>query len=176
MAPFGFFRVGVPLDSPAAVVVFGKASKGRVGKRSFIRAARPMARQKIRQCNECVRYINETLNPQVFFERYRQLLANCHMLVSLEEYYPFAHPYPSVQLERIEAQREETINDFIDRYFAYSVRKMKELKTEKGKQGRVLEFYKSLAHYRADMFPSNIKKFTEMYSLLRHESEKERKP
>ena len=116
--------------------------------------------------HDCAHLINTTKNPSVFFERYNLLIFKLQNLIKLECFNCFEDKLPSQDLEEILNKREDTINDFIDRYYQCTLDKINTLKTTKAKDKKIEDFYKELSKYDDDMLPSSIQKYTSMYKSL----------
>ncbi len=110
--------------------------------------------------------INTTKNPSVFFERYNLLILKLENLAKLECFNLFNGTLPSQNLEDILNKKENTINDFIDRYYQHTLDKINSLKTTKAKDKKVEDFYKELSKYNDNMLSNNIQKYTSMYKVL----------
>ncbi len=170
MGLFGFGKKSVPKDSAAVTLVYGHAMPSDVKRDVFIQGAKMVVSDRARIIADCVKLVNSTVEPRVFFERYRALLSNCADMVTLEEYFPFTEPLPSKQLATIEGKKADTIDDFIDRYYEATVLKMLKLKTEKAKAAKIEDFYLTLTFYSGDMEVENVVKFNEIYSRFQPES------
>lgn len=116
--------------------------------------------------HDCANIINTTKNPSVFFERYNLLILKLENLAKLECFNLFNGTLPSQNLEDILNKKENTINDFIDRYYQHTLDKINSLKTTKAKDKKVEDFYKELSKYNDNMLSNNIQKYTSMYKVL----------
>lgn len=160
-----FSRSKIPSEAAIVQICFPGAKPGEAyDKKQVIAAASVVVKEHARRISDCVKLVNETLEPRVFFERYGVLLDLSEDLAKMEEYYPFTPPMPSEQHSRLLSQRIDTINRFIERYFDSVVMKMLSVKTEAAKRKRIEDFYNTLTYYSDKMEPENVALFSEMYS------------
>lgn len=159
-----FSRNKIPGTAAIVKICFPGETLGEwVDKKQVIAAASVVVNDHARRIADCVKLVNETLEPRVFFERYEALFSLSEDLANMEEYYPFKPPMPSEQHRQLLAQRIDTINRFIDRYFDSMITKLLTLKTEAAKRKRIEDFYNTLTYYSDKMEPENIARFSEMY-------------
>lgn len=125
---------------------------------------------RLKTIQDCVKLVNETATPAVFFERYEKMIQNMEWMAQIEKYYPFRHPFPSEQLDEIKGKRVQTINDFIDRYYDKLVKQIIKLKTEKGRLKKVDDWLHELTLYSDKMEDENVQKYTEMWARFQPET------
>ena len=123
--------------------------------------------------NDCARLMESTVNPEVFFNRFKLYLNKLDILAAAE-----SSGYINVQGDSfVVAQRKfassngviKITNDFIDRMWSDTLAKARDLKTEKGKQNRYNSFYETLKSYEDRMPQPCIQHYRSLYSNLRTE-------
>lgn len=107
---------------------------------------------------DCVKLVNETKTPSVFFKRHDEMIWRMEWMASMEKYYKFKPPLPSSQLSIVKGQKVATINDFIDRYWSVTQSKIAGLKTEAAKQRTQDSFFEIMSGYYSNMKPENLQK------------------
>ncbi|GEM_PF-6798337 len=158
----------IPTESAIVQIVFpGTAPGGYIAKNIVLRSAKMVIDDKTRIIDDCVKLVNESYNPVVFFKRYDLLISLCKEMADMEEYYPFKDPLPSTQLLHLNEQKPLTINDFIDRYYESINSKISKLKTEKARIAKSVEFYNTLSSYNGIMESENIAKYSDLYRQLK---------
>lgn len=125
---------------------------------------------RLRIIQDCVRLVNETATPAVFFERYAIMIGHMEWMAKIEKYYQFRPPLPSEQLKEIKGKRVQTINAFIDRYYDKLVKQIIKLKTEKGRMKKVDDWLHKLTLYSDKMEDENVQKYTEMWARFQPET------
>ena len=115
---------------------------------------------------DCIRLVNSTKNPKVFFERYNLLIDNMKKLAQCERYVHFSGDKPSISLVEFRNKKNLTINDFIDRYFDDTKNKIQKLTTNKAKLNNANKFYNSLQAYYPEMSADNIDNIENKYKTL----------
>lgn len=106
--------------------------------------------------HDCMRIIESTTKPDVFFSRLQLLEEKCKHMVLFEQYISFESAKPSDALNEFYEKKQVCISDFIDRYYASVLEKSETLKTEKGKANQFAKFYDSLQPYINYMDERNI--------------------
>ena len=96
---------------------------------------------------DCVRLINSTKNPEVFFQRFEMLEQITAEIGKLEPYGVFQKPYPSEQFQHIMEHYIETVNFLIARVFDDALEKAAVLKTDDAKKRKILTAYTELLSY-----------------------------
>lgn len=114
---------------------------------------------KLTQLNDSVKLINSTVKPDVFFKRLHFTLDLLLDLRQYEKYKIFKSGTPTQDYQKIIANMEATVNDFIDRALEANQRKIDSLKTEKAKKNNYEKFIIALiaAFDIADTFWSGSK-------------------
>ena len=125
-----------------------------------------MAEQWIKIANDCANIVNTTKNPDVFFERFNLLIKEFENMSKIEKFGCFKGTLPSENLSKILANKENSINDFIDRFFNDTISQIDSLKTIKAKERRIDNFYNKLSQYNNFMTTKNINKYTSMFEEI----------
>lgn len=125
-----------------------------------------MVEQWLRIANDCVNLVNSTKKPDVFFMRYNLLIEELTKMAKVEKIASFYNRYPSQDLQRLNAQKKDTINDFLNRYCADTVEKMSKLKTFQSKRNKADKFFQSLKQYDDMMLDENIQTYHFLYERL----------
>lgn len=124
----------------------------QINKLEEYRKCNPMtAERKLEIVQDCIKLVNTTKNPDVFFPRYEKLLEELSALSRMEGRIKFSGLLPSAALQDFVSRKEYTFNDFIDRYYRSVEEKINNLTTEKAKINNSQKFYDSLAVYQPIM-------------------------
>lgn len=115
-----------------------------------------LAKRELEIANDCIRIINTTVKPDVFFMRLQLLLDAANNLCTFEKYVSFTGTKPSDAFSQALDQYQDAIRDFLARYFWDMHVKAEGMKTDKGKLGKYQKFYDSLQEYYRFMDESNI--------------------
>ena len=110
----------------------------------------------LRIIQDCVKLIEKTTNPDVFFMRLNLLVEKAKHLISLEEYITFSDTLPSAAYGEVINNYHEAVNQFLIRYLSETFDKAEAMKTEKGRIGKYQKFYDSLQEYYCYMNRENI--------------------
>lgn len=105
---------------------------------------------------DCVKIVNSTTEPRVFFDRYELLLENMQNLASVENDLSIQGTLPSVQLEHIKNIRFEETDEFIKRSYKKAEAKADSLKTDRGKQNAFQRYFDSFDPYVDKLSQENI--------------------
>lgn len=124
-----------------------KSDKLVMNKKQLIQATSQQAQRYIEISNDCVKIVNDTVNPNTFFDRLELLEDASKKLVSLEKYLDFKGAKPSQALQEFNSQKQIAIKEFLIRYFTSILDKVDKLKTERGKMNQFQKFYDSLIPY-----------------------------
>lgn len=116
--------------------------------------------------NDCANLVNNTKNPNIFFERYNLLIEKLENLSKLEQFHCFSRKLPSVILKETLNKKFLTINEFIDRYYQYTLSKINTLKTQKAVDRKIQQFYDELFQYNEYMLQENITNYTMLHKEL----------
>jgi hypothetical protein len=123
-----------------------------------IMEAELMIPQWERIANDCIKLVNETVRPEVFFDRYDLLLEMIRNMSTKERIVKFIGKKPSRLLAEYTAMREEMEGKFIDRAYYAAREKSFSLKTEKGKLNSMNKFFEKMAEYGSRMSKRNWSK------------------
>ena len=124
----------------------------QINKLEEYRECNPMtAERKLEIVQDCIKLVNTTKNPDVFFPRYEKLLEELSALSRMEGRIKFSGQLPSAALQDFASRKEYTFNDFIDRYYRSVEEKINNLTTEKAKINNSQKFYDSLVAYQTVM-------------------------
>lgn len=124
--------------------------------------------EKMRMSEDCVRLINTTKAPDVFFSRLSLLRELTNDLVEVEPYYAGLEG-ASTQQNELSEKNESIINDFLDRFVIGVRESASELKTERGRINRCNTQIKLIDEYKSFMTPGNAAHFEELVSKLMSE-------
>lgn len=105
--------------------------------------------------------VQKTNKPDVFFMRLQLMIEKVESLCKLERYFKRSGiTFNGVQVqemrEDILQKYDEATRLFLVRYFTATLDKVDEMKTEKGKLGKIQKFYDSLQEYYSLMSEENI--------------------
>ena len=120
----------------------------------------------LRICRDCVKIINTTKNPKIFFDRYNLLISITNELITVEKKYKFNSEKPSQFKEKLKEKEIYTINDFLNRYYQDTIKKVKDLKTIKGKTNSVKKFIDSIIMYKNYLNKENLNLANTLYNSL----------
>lgn len=129
-----------------------------------------MAEQWLRITNDCANLVNTTKNVDVFFGRYSLLIEELEKLSKLECFNCFTGKLPSQNLKEVLSKKEDTINDFISRFYNATIEEIYSLKTTKAKDKRVEKFYTSLLKYKDMMSDNHLSRIENRYLTLKKEN------
>lgn len=110
----------------------------------------------LRILGDCARIAQSTVDPEVFFMRLQLFIDKLERLSKFEKFVPFSDMLPSEALKQAESDKQETIHDFLKRYYAKTFELAESMKTEKGKQSKYDKFYSSLQKFYPLMDKNNI--------------------
>lgn len=114
------------------------------------------AENSIRIVHDCSKILQETTNPEVFFDRFRLFSEHTFNLSLLEPYVSFDGASPTEAYLLIIKEKQEAIKEFLIRYLYKVDTKAESLKTQKGKLNQYQKFYDSLKPYFEEMDAENI--------------------
>lgn len=106
--------------------------------------------------NDCTRILETTIDPDVYFGRLQLLVETIEDCVIFEKYVSFANAKPSEALEEVKRDRQQSIKQFLIRYFTAVFDKSETMKTNKGKLNQYKKFYDSLQPYYDRMSANHI--------------------
>lgn len=110
----------------------------------------------LRIVKDCLKLVNSTLKPDVFFMRLNLMIEKSKHLVNLEEYVTFPDASFAAAYNDAVNDYHKAINQFLIRYFSDTFDKAEAMKTEKGRIGKYQKFYDSLQEYYCYMNDENI--------------------
>ena len=105
------------------------------------------AMQLLRKIKESADIVNNTVNPKTFFMRLYFVLNNLIYLAQFEKKIRFTGELPSTAYIRIVNNLGQTVDDFIKRAYNAELLKVSKLKTESGKQKRIMKFLSDMEYY-----------------------------
>lgn len=108
--------------------------------------------------NDCMKIINNTTNPDIFFYRLKLLKEVLRELAFLYQFSIFKKQSPQFILTAIIHDHDLIVNGFINRYWDKVISKCSELKTQAAKQKRIDEFFDIIEKYKGQLSKSNIEK------------------
>lgn len=114
------------------------------------------AENDLRIVKDCAKLVEETVKPDVFFERLNLMVDKAKHLAALEEYISFSGASPTAAYNEIVDNHQEAIRYFLIRYLSETFDKAQNMKTEKGRIGKYQKFYDSLQNYYCYMNDENI--------------------
>lgn len=117
--------------------------------------------------NDCAKLINNTKNPNVFFDRYNLLIEKLENLSKMEKFNCFSLNLPSQDLTEILNKKTSTFNDFLDRYYQDTLAKIEALKTSKSKQNKINNFCNSLNEYKEYLPTESLEKYEDFCKNLK---------
>lgn len=118
--------------------------------------------------NDCTQLIENTVNPDTFFNRYDLYMEKLAVLAEAQASQRVKVKGDNLvqKYERMNTneQKVETINAFIDRMWADTYQKVKKLKTEKGKENKFNKFVEVLSSYDNRMPAQCIEHYNNLFS------------
>lgn len=121
--------------------------------------------QDFKIINDCLKIIQETVKPDVFFTRLELLKEKIAHLQMFEPYVKFQNVNPTQLSDTVRQKEQETISSFLDRYLDAVCRKANDMKSAKGKKNQYEKFYSSLQEYYPLMNDENIQYIEEQYQF-----------
>nr|DAE10973.1 MAG TPA: hypothetical protein [Siphoviridae sp. ctPsO101] len=112
--------------------------------------------QHNRIIDDCVRLVNTTTSPYVFFKRWDMLLYHCQIVNKYERFIPFKHPLPSEQYAMILHNRYDTEKLFIKRAFDSASESAEKLKTPAGRKRKIDNFFIDIESYSDEFLPESL--------------------
>ena len=138
------------------VITDNKSDKLVMSERELLQHTQLAVQSSLKIIQDCVRLVNETLTPNVFFDRYDLLLEHATKIAEYEPFYSFVAPLPSEQLEVLIEKRPLATHDFIERYWNSVQLAISKLKTDKAKKNRLEKFFQTMDEYTNRMDDSNL--------------------
>ena len=134
------------------------ASKLYFTEQQLYAEANRKAQSILKIVDDCVRLVNSTTNPEVFFLRYGLLIEHLTFLVAFEKYVKFSGTQPSSMLRTVQQKRPAATSDFIQRCYDKTKQKTSKLKTENGKVNAFINLFAELDEYIEQM-PEQARKY-----------------
>lgn len=128
--------------------------------------ARSMIQRKKEIADDSIRLVQETKNPDVFFERLEKASDSLRELAAAYTICGVENNAEEV-LQKFNADREGLINNFIQRYAKDIRRKIYELSTQKGKSNKADVFRNVLLEYEERMSEGNLEYMENLYAELK---------
>jgi hypothetical protein len=158
---------GSPLSKYKPKYPINLTHRKRVKKSYTKSEAQIIAPQYLRIVQDCTNLVNNTLKPDVFFNRYDLMISCLVELEKMEKVMKFSGKKPSKYLKEVLTSRDKQIELFVDRIFNFYRSKILSAKTSKSKSTSCVrfddtmediscEFSKSLA-LKAQMLSDNLK-------------------
>ena len=110
----------------------------------------------INKISDFVQIINTTSNPNLYFQTYEIMLDYTKKLIKFEPYLHFKGNPPTYSLDMFLSQRQQSINDFLSRYYENIAKKAIDDATEQGITALYNQFKNSLLPYYSIINDSNI--------------------
>lgn len=134
--------------------------------------ANKSAKDSLRIANDCIKILQTTVKPDVFFDRLQLFTWHTSNLALLEKYISFSGASPKEVFSVLISEKQECIGEFLVRYFCQVLDKADSLKTAKGKLNQYQKFYDSLKPYFAEMNAENINYIETKYRVYTSTLEK----
>ncbi len=128
--------------------------------------ARSMIQRKKEIADDSIRLVQETKNPDVFFERLEKASDSLRELAAAYTICGVENNAEEV-LQKFNADREGLINNFIQRYAKDIRRKIYELSTQKGKSNKADVFRNVLLEYEERMSEENLEYMENLYAEVK---------
>lgn len=110
---------------------------------------------------------SETKNPETFFSRMSLIDETIDKLIAYEDVVHFTEGKPTDIKNDIDSNKEQFVNDFIERYAKDTRIKIYELKTKSSKINKANAFYNILNEYSDKMPAGSIAKINEVSEQLK---------
>lgn len=110
---------------------------------------------------DCLKLIENTTNPKVFFERLDLLEEKIDEILQFK---PYIKEIDFDEIEKIKEIREDATTIFLQRYYEKVSKKAETLKTEKGKNNQFKKYVESLNSYKIKMSYEQIQFYLSKYN------------
>lgn len=134
-------------NSPNKLIMSEKQLKGM---------ATEAAARDLEIIQDCIRIVGTTTKPDTFFSRLALLIDKADNLRKYEKFISFKGATPSEAYGQLWEDHQESIHQFLIRYFSDIFDQAEKLKTNKGKLNKYQKFYDSLQPYYNQMNAENI--------------------
>lgn len=125
-----------------------------------------MVENDIRIIQDCIRLIENTVNPETYFSRFQLMLERTSHLVKIEKYVDFSGTLPSIAVKEIEMNKDISDFEFCKRYYSQMCIKISNLKTQKGKDNRIMKYFADIEPYLPRMNDENASYIRERMTPL----------
>ena len=125
-------------------------SKSKLKQMAVLRAD-----QSLKIVQDCIRLINTTNKPDVYFKRFDILKEKMDELVALEPFVKFKNPKPSIERNKILLNEQNSIKDFLERYTFTTRTKLDSLKNDKAIERQCHLYFDNIELYLEYMNESN---------------------
>ena len=133
-------------------------SKSKLKQMAVLRAD-----QSLKIVQDCIRLINTTNKPDVYFKRFDILKEKMDELVALEPFVKFKNPKPSNERNKILLNEQNSIKDFLERYTFTTRTKLDSLKNDKAIERQCHLYFDNIELYLEYMNESNSRFVQEQY-------------
>ena len=127
-----------------------------MSEQQLIKTAYQQASREAEIMDDCIRILQSTKKPDVFFSRLALLGNKLYRLSQFERHIKFQTTPPSYAFNVYQREYQEMIHTFLVRYYFDIHEQAETLKTNKAKQNKYQKFYDSLQPYFNIMSQQNI--------------------
>ena len=124
-------------------------------KKQLVELSNIYINRKLEIATDSINILNTTCNTETFFSRYELTLSILSELSDFEKFVPFTNS-PEQELNKITSEKDRHTKDFIERAWESLLTKNRNLKTEKGKNNRILKFFNELDKYTTELGPTSL--------------------
>lgn len=145
------------------IVVPNSPNKLVMSKKQLEESSIMQVNNTLKIIQDCVELVNNTVNPDVFFKRYKLLKEKAYHLKKFEPYVKFSGVLPTESFQNVLDMEPASTHAFIQRYAASIKKQADSLKTEKGKIKKYQLFYDSLTPFFDQVSQDDISYIEEKY-------------
>lgn len=138
----------IPVEQIQTVLI--PNSQGSASWKQLVQAAQVCVPNWWKIEQESHQLTEETVNPEVFFNRYDLMIEQLKNLMIAENVVEMPSS-PSSLLESAEINRTSATISFVNRAYAQVCEQAESLKTERGKRNRKIKFYQSMLKYEDEI-------------------------
>lgn len=153
------------------IIVSNSPNRLVYNRSQLVSATTQVARRRLEIIQDSQKLVNNTVNPDTYFERFDLLYEQLVFLLQVEPYYSFINGSPSESIQQLCQAEEESNKSFIERYYQKVDDKAQSLKTAKGKLNQYQKFYESLKPYFKRLSSNNISYIDMLYQNSIHNLE-----